>query len=60
MNLKFSIMSYESSNREWLMAEIESELGNPIDLDAWSTSELADMYNTLVGSMYNGIMWNRC
>jgi hypothetical protein len=60
MNLKFSIMSYESSNREWLMAEIESELGNPIDLDAWSTSELEDMYNTLVGSMYNGIMWNRC
>jgi hypothetical protein len=53
-------MSYESSNREWLMAEIESELGNPIDLDAWSTSELADMYNTLVGSMYNGIIWNRC
>jgi hypothetical protein len=60
MNLKFSIMSYESSNREWLMAEIESELGNPIDLDAWSTSELEDMYNTLVGSMYNGIIWNRC
>ena len=53
-------MSYESSNREWLLAEIESELGNPIDLSAWSTSELEDMYNNLVGSMYNGIMWNRC
>jgi len=53
-------MSYQSSNREWLIAEIESELGNPIDLDAWSTSELEDMYNNLVGSMYNGIMWNRC
>jgi len=60
MNLKISIMSYQSSNREWLIAEIESELGNPIDLDAWSTSELEDMYNNLVGSMYNGIMWNRC
>ena len=53
-------MSYESSNREWLIAEIEkrtgwvitaSELGNPIDLDAWSTSELEDMYNNLIGSM---------
>jgi hypothetical protein len=60
MNLKISIMEYQSSNREWLMAEIESELGNPIDLDAWSTSELQHMYDILVGSMYNGIMWNRC
>ena len=59
MNLKINIMSYESPNREWLIAEIESELGNPIDLDAWSTSELEDMYNNLVGSMYNSIIWNR-
>ena len=59
MNLKINIMSYESSNREWLIAEIESELGNPINLGAWSTSELEDMYNNLVGSMYNGIIWNR-
>ena len=59
MNLKLSIMSYESSNREWLIAEIESELGNPIDLSAWDTRELEDMYNNLVGSMYNGIIWNR-
>ncbi len=53
-------MSYESPNREWLIAEIESELGNTIDLSAWSTSELEDMHNTLVGSMYNSIIWNRC
>ena len=59
MNLKINIMSYESPNREWLIAEIESELGNPIDLSAWSTSELEGMYNNLVGSMYNGIIWNR-
>ena len=59
MNLKLSIMSYESPNREWLIAEIESELGNPIDLSAWDTRELEDMYNNLVGSMYNGIIWNR-
>ena len=59
MNLKINIMSYESPNREWLIAEIESELGNPIDLSAWSTSELEDMYDNLVGSMYNSIIWNR-
>jgi hypothetical protein len=52
-------MNYKSSNREWLIAEIESELGSPMDLDAWSTSELEDMYDNLIGSMYNGIMWNR-
>jgi hypothetical protein len=45
-------MSYQSSNREWLIAEIESEHGNTgLDLDAWSTSELEDMYNNLIGSM---------
>jgi hypothetical protein len=60
MNLKIKIMSYKSPNREWLIAEIESELGFPIDLGAWSTSELEDMYNNLVGSMYNGINWNLC
>ena len=60
MNLKISIMEYQSSNREWLIAEIESELGCTFDLDAWSTSELEDMHNNLVGSMYNGINWNRC
>ena len=59
MNLKINIMSYESPNREWLIAEIESEFGCTFDLDAWSTSELEDMYDTLIGSMYNGIYWNR-
>ena len=44
-------MEYQSSNREWLIAEIESELGNPIDLYAWTTSELEDMYNNLIGSL---------
>ena len=49
---KIRIMSYESPNREWLIAEIESELGNiGLDLDAWSTSELEDMYNNLMGSL---------
>jgi len=54
MNLKISIMSYESPSREWLIAEIESELGNPFtpfDLDAWTTSDLENMYNSIIGSM---------
>ena len=53
-------MEYQSPNREWLIAEIESEFGCTFDLGAWSTSELEDMYDTLIGSMYNGIYWNRC
>ena len=53
MNLKISIMSYESPSREWLIAEIESELGNPFapfDLDAWTAQDLENMYNSIIGS----------
>ena len=46
-------MQHQSPNREWLIAEIESELQDyfMIDLDAWDTRELEDMYNNLIGSM---------
>lgn len=51
-------------NREWqrrkrLTALIESEIGGPMDLDAWTTSELKHMYDNLANPMYNGIIWNR-
>jgi hypothetical protein len=53
MNLKIKIMSYESPSREWLIAEIESELSNgfaPFDLDAWTIQDLENMYNSIIGS----------
>ena len=51
-------MSYKSSNREWLLNEIEAFFGNELemDLNTWSTRDLEVMYDTLIGSMYNGIM----
>lgn len=52
-------MDYRLPHRRRLIAQIESEIGRPMDLDAWTTSELEDMYDNLVGSMYNGIIWNR-
>ena len=51
-------MDYELSHRRRLIARIESEIGRPMDLDAWTTSELEDIYDNLVGSMYNSIIWN--
>ena len=52
-------MDHKWQQRKRLIAQIESEIGRPMDLDAWTTSELEDMYDNLVGSMYNGIIWNR-
>ena len=50
-------MQDKLTHREWLIAEIESELSISHDLSAWTTAELQDMYDTLVGSMHNGIIW---
>ncbi len=62
LNLKFSIMKPEPkqhTNRSIMIDHIEEELGMTIDAWEWSDQEIQDMYDTLIGSMYNGIYWNR-
>ena len=50
-------MQDKLTHRAWLIAEIESETSITHDWDAWTTNELQDTYDTLIGSMYNGITW---
>jgi len=40
-----------------LVAEIEAELQMKLDVAEWTTEQIQDMYDTLAGSMYNGIKW---
>ena len=47
------------TNRSIMIDHIEEELGMTIDAWEWSDREIEDMYDTLIGSMYNGIYWNR-
>jgi hypothetical protein len=54
-------MKERSPRCEWLITEIESELGMiGLGLEDWTESELEGLYDNLIGSMYNGIMWSRC
>lgn len=61
MNLKITDMKFESTttNRQYLIDQIEEELGMTIDAWDWSDDEIQDMYNSLIGSMYNGIIWKK-
>lgn len=40
-----------------LVTELEAELQMKLDVAEWTTEQIQDMYDTLVGSMYNGIKW---
>ena len=40
-----------------LVTELETELQMKLDVAEWTTEQIQDMYDTLVGSMYNGIKW---
>ena len=40
-----------------LVEELEAELQMKLDVAEWATEQIQDMYDTLVGSMYNGIKW---
>ncbi|MCP4632931.1 MAG: hypothetical protein GY855_08385 [candidate division Zixibacteria bacterium] len=40
-----------------LVAELEAELQMKLDTAQWTTEQIQDMYDTLIGSMYNGINW---
>jgi len=40
-----------------LVEELETELQMKLDVAEWTTEQIQDMYDTLVGSMYNGIKW---
>jgi hypothetical protein len=40
-----------------LVEELEAELQMKLDVAEWTTEQIQDMYDTLVGSMYNGIKW---
>lgn len=40
-----------------LVTELEAELQMELDLAEWTAEEIQSMYDTLVGSMYNGIKW---
>ena len=48
---------YTTTNRQYLVDQIEEELGMTIDSWEWSDREIQDMYDSLIGSMYNGITW---
>ncbi len=50
---------FQHTNRSIMIDHIEEELGMIIDAWEWSDREIQDMYDTLIGSMYNGIYWNR-
>ena len=40
-----------------LVTELEAELQMKLDVAEWTTEQIQDMYDTFVGSMYNGIKW---
>jgi len=40
-----------------LVAELEAELQMKLDIAQWTTEQIQDMYDTFIGSMYNGINW---
>ena len=57
MNLTITIMNEHGKTVKDLVAELEAELQMKLDLAEWTTEQIEDMYDTLVGSMYNGIKW---
>ncbi len=40
-----------------LVAELEADLQMKLDTAQWTTEQIQDMYDTLIGTMYNGINW---
>jgi len=42
--------------QQWV-EELEAELQMKLDVAEWTTEQIQDMHDTLVGSMYNGIKW---
>ena len=58
-NIQSMKYKYNITNRQYMVDQIEEELGMTIDSWEWSDREIQDMYDTLIGSMYNGIYWNR-
>jgi hypothetical protein len=59
VNLKIIIiiMTERGKTVKDLVAELEAELQMKLDIAQWTTEQIQDMYDTFIGSMYNGINW---
>ncbi len=52
------MQTFTSEYRAWMIQEINSTLSHPlVDTDLMTTPYIEELYDTIVGTRYNGINW---